>query len=800
MKAFRTPALLRLTWAQPSLSFAVVATMAAGICASTLFFSVFWSVLFRSLPYPHAERIVTVGSSAGPEVVPGRTSLADTESWREGTKVFSSFASFWPMRKNLRENGSLRPVSSTLASSEFFAVFAVQPMLGRTPVARAEGNQHGEAVLSYGLWVTAFGKKPDVLGKGVQLEGKTYSVVGVMPPEFVYPGRTDIWLPLASWNQDNRLHSRGGRYLLTVGRLRTGVTLIEAQAALDVVSTRLASDYPATNEGMRAYIFGLRDSEAGNIRPYLNLMLTVVGCLLLICCANVAGLSFARWAARRQEIAIRFALGASRFELLRQMLVESLAVAMTGGALGLLLSWAALPFVRDLVSPRLPSWVQIEADWRVLSFGAALTAATSILSVLIPAVRAVDMSLFNDLRMAGAGSTSWGSTGFRRTLVIGQVAISMILLVVATLLSRSLLNLNAADLTLQPDNVVVAHILPQRLESPSGNASERVKRIIEALAVLPGVGGVGGGQLLPFTTDADLRTDVSVSIGEASSRGQDHVLHNLLFQSVTPGYFESLRIPLLQGRLFDARDTSDTPPAVVISGRVARSLWPGRNPLGQNLTFGDSTATVAGVVADVKYSPFESGSGGEIYFSYLQYPASRFLLFVRTEADAKAFVGAIRQTILETADSLAIVSVQPMESVRREFLWRQDLGSMLASAIAIVALVLVAAGIFGLVSFVTRSRTREIGIRAALGATTVNAILMVLIDGLRLVAVGLLVGIPAAWAVNGYLGSLLFGVAPTDLSTFLFSSLFLAVLALVSCALPAVRAATVDPAVALRAE
>jgi putative ABC transport system permease protein len=802
MPAFsRFAILVRQTRSKPMLSVAVVATIAIGVCSTVALFSVFSSMLLRDLPYPSASRIAIVESVSTGNQVPGRISLADAASLRAGTTSFSHLATFWPMQETVEAGSSVRSVKATFTSPEFFSVFAVKPKLGVAPeIQAAQGGAGWGAVLSHRLWVSGFGANPLVLGMPIRAQDKLYKVVAVMPPEFGYPDGTDVWLPLDSWDQDSRLKDRSGRYLLAAGLLAPGASLAGLQSALDVISLRLVEEFPQTNRGIRSRAVTLRQSEIGEVRPYLTLMLAVASCLMLICCGNVAGLLFARKTARRQEVAVRLALGASRLALMRQFLAESLVLGAAGGAIG---TWGALmllPLVRNRMSVHLPEWVRIDADWTVLGFAVMVTLLASVLSGIAPAYRSLRLDLIDELRASGVKGRRRNYATVQHLIVSGEIALSFTLLAAALLLSRSFRNLSGIDSGMQPDDVVVAHIVPYSPPGSTATVADRISRLLKELKTIPGVTAVGGTNILPFTRDANMRGDAPALSGKTSGATDENLVRGALFGSVAPGYFASMGIPLLRGRDFSEHDGPADARVVVVSKSLANALWYDEDPLGRQVRFGDWAATVVGIVGNVKYSPFEATAGAEIYSTFLQQPPGQFHLTLRFRPGSGAGLSRTRDIIQRVDRNLVITSVQSMSDIKHNFLWRQNLWSFLSIALAAAAVVLIGAGIFGLMTFVTRERLYEIGIRAALGATPMNVATVVLCGGLRLVGVGLLVGIPLSLVTAGLLHGLLFGIAPTDISTFLYSSGFLTLIGLLACALPVSLAVHVDPAVALRSE
>jgi putative ABC transport system permease protein len=637
----------------------------------------------------------------------------------------------------------------------------------------------------------------------------TFTIVGVMPPGFRFPENTDVWAPMESWYalsegaENNR--KRDSRWYQTIARLKSGVTIEQAQADLNNVATALEEQYPKENEGVRVRLTPLRDAEVGNIRPYLLMLLAAVSFVLLICCANVASLLLAQAAAERRELAMRAALGASRWRIIRELLTRSIALALLGAVCGAALAYAGVKALLTLIPVQLPFWMRIEVDAPVLIFSLAAAVITSLLFGLAPALLASRVNLNDALRDGAKGSS--GGAKARSVLVVAQVALCLLLLVGAGLMMRTFLRLQQRDTGFNPDNVLVA----RATNFHNGPRAERAtalalhhERVAGLLRALPGVTGVGVTNSLPFAQIQTERRKAELTVKGRSSEELKHQVA-LAGADVSAGYLETMQIPLVRGRLFDARDAKDSSMTMIINERAARTLFPDRDPIGQEILWGayskeNPYCTVVGVVGDIRHQSDEKDQGLELYYPYTQWPVTNVYYVIRASGDPGRLLGAVRQTVSAADPKTAIVFVKTMDELIDETLWQRRLWGVMFAVFAALALLLASVGIYGLLAYSVNQRTREIGVRMALGAQPGNVLRMVLSEGLKLVSAGLGIGVVAALALGRFIGGLLYGVKAYDPLTYAGVALLLIFVALVACFIPARRAAKTDPMIALRAD
>lgn len=633
-----------------------------------------------------------------------------------------------------------------------------------------------------------------------------------MPPGFRFPERSDIWVPLQAryagykaefWKgRDFRVHT-------AVARLKSGVTLAQAQSEMNTLAAQLEREFPATNQGVQLRLTPLRDAEVGNVRPYLWLLLGAVVMVLLIVCVNVANLLLARGAARERELAIRAALGAGRGRLMRQLLVESLLLALIGGALGLLLAWPALALLLRLIPVELPFWMRIEIDSAALLFNFVVAVVTGLLFGLVPAWQAsradLNLALKDSAKGAGGGAVSHR---LRNGLVVAEIAISLLLLVGAGLMMQSFMRLKHVDMGIQTGNLLTVYL--SRFVT-NASQEELLKaytdtwtRVMERLAQLPGVVKVGGGYDIPYKERPEQREKRQVS---TAGQSQDEQRQNapVMTDVVDPSFFDALGIPFVAGRNFNDNDTPNSEQVIIVSRHTAETLWPGREPIGQKLLVGNPTADnvwrrVIGVVSDTKWHAAETGKGFEVYYSHRQYPIPALHFLLRTTNDPTSLIPQVRRIIHEVNPDIAINEIQPMDEVVTEALWQRRLWGVLFALFAGVALLLAAVGIYGVMSYLVSQRTREIGIRMALGAEHRDVLRLVMGQGLKLIMTGILIGVGGAFALRQLIAGFLYGITATDPLTLGAVSALLALIGLLACFIPARRAAMADPLVALRAE
>jgi putative ABC transport system permease protein len=593
-----------------------------------------------------------------------------------------------------------------------------------------------------------------------------------------------------------------------VGRLKPGATLDHARADLDRIASDLEEEYPAENRGVRTRLETLRDAEVGNIRPYLMLMLGAVGFVLLICCANIANLMLARAASRQREMALRAALGAGRGRVIRALLTESLLLSLTGGLLGIGVAYLAVPALVSLIPVELPFWMRIEIDLPVLLASFAVAVSTGLLFGIAPALHAARADVQGLLKEGARGSSGRGAR-LQGSLVAAEVSLAVLLLVGAGLLLKTFLRLHALETGFRTENLLVARVTNfqagSRAETAAALASFH-QRVLTGIRALPGVISAGATNGLPYTRTGSSRRNFELQIkGRTAEEVRQTV--NLEGEDVSPGYFETMGIPLLQGRAFDGRDTPDSPMVVVVSERAARTLWPGRDPIGQEVYWGAGApgpenpyCTVVGVVGSVRHRPFDGEGGVELYYPFTQYPITNVYYVARTEGDPLRLAEPVRKVVEGVSADAGIVFTKTMEDLIVESLWQQRLWGVLLSIFSALALLLAAIGIYGVLAYAVAERTREIAVRVALGASGGTVLGLVLQRGLRLFAVGLTLGLVGAFFLTRVLSSLLYDVTPHDPVTFAAVAALLTAVTLVACYLPARRASRLDPLVALRAE
>jgi putative ABC transport system permease protein len=801
---------------QPGFAAVVLLTLALGIGANTAIFSLIYGILLRPFPYAEPDRLVkiesvyakTTGSVQG-------ASLLDLDDWRRHTRSFEQIGLHMTFPSILNTGGGpSQSVQLTFVTAEMLDALGVGPVVGRgfKPEEDIVGGDVLKAVLSYGLWQTTFGGDRDVVGRVIRLRGATYTVIGVMPPGFGFPERSDIWVPLQAryagyagefWKR------RDFRMQTAIARLASGMTLAQAQSEMDTLAAQLEREFPATNQGLQLRLTPLRDAEVGNVRPYLWLLLGAVVMVLLIVCVNVANLLLARGAARGRELAIRAALGAGRARLRRQLLSESLVLALVGGGLGLLLAWPALALLLRLIPVALPFWMRIEIDGAALLFNFVVAALTGLLFGLVPAWQAsrtdLNLALKDSAKGAGGGRISHR---LRNGLVVAEISISLLLLVGAGLMMQSFMRLQRTDLGVHTGNLLTIY-LSRFVTNASQEEMQKAytdtwTHVKERLAQLPGVVTVGASYNIPYKDRPEQREQQQVStVGQSQEEQRQNA--PVMASVVDPSFFGALGIRFVAGRNFTDSDTLKSEQVVIVSRHTAETLWPGREPIGQMLLIGDAYGgnvwrRVIGVVGDTKWHAAEAGKGFELYGSHRQYALPAIHMLLRTANDPASLIPLARRVIHDVNPDIAINDFQPMDEVITDALWQRRLWGVLFALFAGVALLLAAVGLYGVMSYLVSQRTREIGVHVALGARPLDIHRLIIGQGLKLLGLGVTLGLLGSIALSRLMTSLLFGVTAYDVPTLGGVSLLLAVVALTACFIPARRAASVDPMIALRAE
>jgi predicted permease len=803
---------LRMMTKDSAFTAIAIATLALGIGANTAIFSVVNTVLLQPMPYKDAPRLVTiwgVNRARGYEL--DLVSYLDYLDWKSQNGVFESMGASTDEMFTMTGAGEPVALVGYQFSPDFFDVLGVPPLLGRTFAHDEDqpGKDH-VAVLNYHLWTTRFGSDRSMLGKNVTLDGQSYTVIGVMPRSFGYPQASELWTPLAidpSYAKDRSI-----RWLRVMARMKPGVSFDQAQTEMKTIASRLRSEYPNTNKDYDVNLVTLRQLTTGDVRPALLVLLCSVGIVLLIACANIANLLLSRAVARQREIAIRAALGASRFRMIRQFLTESILLGLLGGALGLLIAyWGSASLVAmfptTISNLSIPRVETIPIDRSVLAFALFTSVVTGIIFGLAPAFQASRSSPAESLK-------EWGRTGagsaqgrrFRNVLVIAEVALSLVLLTAATLTIQSFLHLVRADLGFNPD-----HLLSLRVLLPENKYKTDVQKIafsqgvLERIGSLPGVQAAGTVTFLPLSGWWGTR-EVSVTGRPADPMNKNPIA---VWSSVSPDYFRAMSIPLLKGRYFTPRDNASNADAAILSASLARRLWPNDDPIGRQVNveeFG-KPRQVVGVVGDVyQLGVGVQPDGGhsdvkfEIYVPYEQWPPHLLCLAIRTAADPLSIAKAVESEIWAVDKEQAVSFVETMDQLASETVALQRASMILLAVFAGLAVVLASIGIYGVISYSASRRTHEIGIRMALGATASDILRLIVGEGLALTVLGVAIGVTGALGLTRFLTSLLYGVRSRDPLTFITVPVVLICVALAACYIPARRAMRVDPMVALRYE
>jgi predicted permease len=794
---------MRMLLKNPGFTIVAVIALALGIGANTAIFSVVNTVLLRPLPYKNPERLVMVWEENSKQGFPRDTpAAANYIDWRDQNHVFEAMAAMTEISFNLTGAGEPERIDGQRVSASLFRLLGVDPQLGRAFLP--EEDQQGAnqvVILSHGLWQRRFGSDPAIIGRTINLDGQSFTVVGVMPRNFQFPSRTDqLWVPIAFSAKE--AGERGNHYLEVIARMKPGVSLQQAQAEMTTIATRLQQQYPQTNTSIGAVITPLHEHVVGNIKSALLILLGAVAFVLLIACANVANLLLARAAVRQKEIALRLALGASRPRMTRQFLTESVLLSAFGGGVGLLLAIVALDVLKRFIPPNISQAQAITIDAKVLVFTILVSIATGLLFGLAPAAQMANSDLNDTLKETGRDSAA-GAHGnrIRGFLIISEVAVSFLLLIGAGLLINSFIRLRHVDPGFRSENLLTMKIvLPETRYPDKQRRSLFYDELLRRVETLPGVASAAVATNLPLTSSGN---SVGIAIEGRADPAPDRV-PIVITRVVSSGYFKTMTIPLLEGRVFTEGDKADSPPAVVISETTARRFWPGENALGKHIKVGRSTSrqpwlTVVGVVKDVRQFELIIEPQPQMYLPYRQAdffePRS---MIIRTNFDPLSLAGTVRQTVWEIDKDQPVSDISSMEEIVSDSVARQRFSMLLLGIFAGLALVLAAVGIYGVMSYSVAQRTREIGIRMALGAQRSDVLKMTVGHGFRLVLTGVAIGLAAAFVLTRVMSTLLFGVSPTDPLTFITISIVLVSVAVLASYVPARRATRVDPMFALR--
>lgn len=797
----------------PGFTLVVILTLALGIGANVAIFTVVNTVLLQPLPYKDADKLVTVWGVNKPLGFDlDFVSYPDYLDFKAQNRVFAGMGASTDEMYTLTGAGEPAALIAYEFSPDYFDVLGVPPLLGRTfaPDEDQAGKNH-VAVLNYRLWKSRFGADPAILGKSIPLDGSPYTVIGVMPKSFAYPPDVEIWTPLTPDPQF--AHRRDNRWLRVIARLKPGVTMEQAHAEMQTIAARLSSQYPETNKDQETRLISLRQMTTGDVRPALTVLLCAVGFVLLIACANIANLMLSRAVARQREIAIRATLGATRRRMIRQFLTESIAFSLVGGALGLLIAYwgaAALvamfpPTIENLSIPRIES---LPIDAWVIGFGVLASLVTGVLFGLAPAIQAGRMRIGESLKESGRTAAGGAAQGrrFRNALVVLEVALSLILLAAAGLMIQSFLHLVRADPGFRTDHILTMRVLlPDQKYKTDAQELAFGQAAVTRIQSLPGVESAGTVTFLPLSGWWGTR-EVTIA-----GRPADPAAKNPrpVWDSVTPGYFAAMRIPLIEGRYFTEQDNSSNENVVILSASLARQVFPNDDPIGKlvNIQGVDKPRRVVGVVGDVYQLGISVRQTGvtedvksEVYMPYAQFPTHLLCFVIRTAGDPVSLAKAAQQEIWAVDEGQAISFVEPLSQLASETVALQRASMVLLAVFAGLALLLASIGIYGVISYSTSRRTNEIGIRIALGASRSNILRLVIGEGFFLTICGLAIGVAGSLTLTRFLSSLLYEVRSNDPLTFFAVSVVLFCVGMAACFIPARRAMLVDPIVALRYE
>jgi len=789
----------RMLLNRPGFTIIAVLTLSLGIGANAAIFSVLNSVLLRPLPYRDPEQLVQVW-----ETVPqggadrGSVSPSNYLDWGKQAQSFEGFSGAWHWGFSLTDTSEPTELYGMKVTTNFFSLLGVAPQLGRFFLP--EENQAGKnnvVVISHGLWQRRFGGDPAAVGKTVKLDDDVYTIIGVLRPDFHQSevagnNSGELWTPLPL---DAAVDQRGSHYLHVFGRLKPGVALAQAQTEMSTIARQLELAYPKTNTGRGVRIVPLHEQVTGNIRRVLFLLQCATAFVLLIACTNVANLLLARVAARDKEMAIRSALGAGRFRLVRLLLAESLVLALTGGAAGLLLALWGTDLLVSVAPQDIPRLDEIHPDARVIGFTFALSLLTVALLGIIPAWQASRVNLNAALKEGGRSATR--GQGLRSVLVVAEIALTLVLLVGAGLLVRSLIRLQNVKLGFNPDRVLTMRVsLLESKYKERRQVADFYQQAVARIESLPGVQSATVISSPPLIRWANTSTTFEIE-GQPAEPGRAPTVY---YRLISPDFFRTMEIPLVKGRAFTALDSRDAPSVTIINEGFARRYFAGADPIGKKIIVGRTTREVVGIAANVRHRTLEAEEELEMYVPHAQNPRGTVMLAIRTASDPNALTAAVQKAIWQSDPDAAVSSVATMERVLADVMAPPRFNALLLGFFSVAALLLAAVGIYGVMSYTVTQNTREIGIRMALGAGRADVLKLVIGQGLTLGLVGVGIGLAAAAALTRFASRLLFEVSATDPLTFSGIAVLLLIVALVACWLPARRATTVDPMIALRYE
>jgi putative ABC transport system permease protein len=789
---------LRSLTREPGFAAAVVLTLALGIGANVVIFSAVDAVLLRPLPYAEQDRLVElVQRDARQALRRDPVSPANFLDWRERASDVVALAAAEPYSRTLTTPEGPERIRCWLVSEGFFQTLKIQPLLGRTFTAEEfTPGRENVAVLGYGTWSRQFGADAGVVGRTVVMDGQPFTIVGVVPAAFAFPPGRDVWSPKIFTDADRR--QRASSFYRVVGALKPGVSIAVAQARLDVVGRQMQQEYPREDANVAIGVLPLKESLVGNARPILLVFLVGVGLLLLVACTNVSNLLLVRVLRRRQEFAVRMALGAGVGRVRRQVLTEALIAASLGAVLAIVGARWGVAILRTMVPDTLPRGDQMAVGWMAMVVAFALAFATAIGATVVSLARSrdVDPMEINASGRSVSARRGWLQRGF----VVAQLVMAMVLVVTAGLFVRSLTTLLGQERGFRTDRVTAVTLFAWQEYPRPDQRAQYVQRVVDRLESLPGVDGAGAGSSLPLAENIGNESALFTIPGVPMAPGQTLSAQGTV---ITPGYLEALGMTVRDGRAFSLRDRAESKPVVLVNDRLARQQWPGRSPIGQTIAvrFGGPPVIreIVGVVGDVRRRLAEDPPAA-LYIPHAQSPTGSVSFVVHTAGDSSSMMPAIRAAIAGINRSIALANVMTLDAVLQATVQPRRFNLQLVAFFAIAALLLASIGTYGVVAYATNERLKEIGIRIALGGTARQVLGLILADGVRLAAVGTAAGLLASVAMSQFVRGMLYGITPLDAPTYVVGALLIVVIALCACGVPAYRASRLDAVKILRAE
>lgn len=796
---------LRVLRRSPGFAIVAVLVLALGVGATVGIFSVVDALLLRTLPYPNAERAVMIWQSTTHDRdVRNEVSPANCLDFQQNLRSYDRIACTEPWAFDFTGSGEPEVMLAASVDNAFFRVYGVEPILGRTFLPEEHlAKRNRVVVITHGFWQQKLGGDPNIVGRTVQLDYEPYLVAGVLPAGFdprLHQQQYSIYFPRVPQEYERR--ARGGGWWNTVARLRPGVTLADAQGELETLSRRLAQQYPRTNADMVAVAQPMREHLAGNLRPALRLLFVAVGLLLLIAAANVANLLLARAAERTRELAVRSAVGAGRARLIRQLLAESLLLATLGSVAGLAVAWWTVRSIVALSPANVPSLAAVAIDTRVLAFAAVLTGAVAVIVGIVPAWQSSGGRLLDVLRGIAPGAGGPSRSHVRTTIVVAEVALALLLMTGAGLLLRSFASLIKTDPGFNPDRVLAMQVFAWDRNTTPEKRAVFFSQVLDRIKAAPGIDSAGAVSAMPFI-EANINMETALIVeGRPVAQGEEP---SSFLTIASPGYFGTMQIALRRGRLVDERDTANTARVAVVSESLAKKVWPGANPIGQRVQFRalgqmQKPTEVVGVVADVRHDALDRPARPELFVPHVQIPFGSMTFVARTRAEPQAVTAAMKSAIRSVDPLQAIYRAATAEELVSKSLVERRFMLALLGSFALLAAVLAAIGIYGVISVATTQRTREFGLRMALGADRSEILGMVLREGTMMAGAGLAIGFAGVVIFGRAMERFLYNTSPGDPATLAGVVGLLALVALLACVLPARRATRVDPLTALRTE